>query len=111
MKVKALRIYVYRSNLGDCTNEGVSGKTDTLYIECQRGAVEVEDDDPRLMEVVEGYRGSFHLEPRNGKRKGCVGWMMGGNFAYTSDGRFGYGYPLPIHDRQETQEEYDMLSR
>jgi len=42
---------------------------------------------------------------------------FGGNFVSTSDSRFkeytphGLGYPLPAHDRFETQEEYDTLCR
>lgn len=27
--------------------------------------------------------------------------MFGGDFAYSSDSRFGFDYPLPIHDRHE----------
>ena len=36
--------------------------------------------------------------------------MFGGNFVYTSDSRFPSDYPIPIHDRFETQEQYDQLS-
>lgn len=111
MKVKVLGLQVYRNELGDSTNGGVSGKFDEVYVKCPRGAEEIEESDPRLMEVVKGYGGHYHLEPSNGRRSGCVGWMMGGNFAYTCDGRFGFDYPLAIHDRQETQEDYDVLSR
>ncbi len=45
-----------------------------------------------------------------------VGPMFGGNFAYTSNGIFAdflgerITRPIPIHDRFETQEEYDLLS-
>lgn len=41
--------------------------------------------------------------------------VAGGNILYTSDGRWkkitGCDYPLTIHDRYETQEQYDILSR
>lgn len=40
----------------------------------------------------------------------CAGPMFGGTLAYTSDSRFGHG-PLPIHDRFETWDMYDRLSR
>ena len=45
-----------------------------------------------------------------------VGPMFGGNFIYTSDANFPKlyglrtGSPIPVHDRYETQEEYDALS-
>jgi len=40
--------------------------------------------------------------------------MMGGCFVYSCDLRFRElvnEYPVPLHDRQEPQKEYDMLSR
>ena len=42
--------------------------------------------------------------------KGNVGYMFGGNFIHTSDSRIPNDYPIPIHDRQETQEQYNHLS-
>lgn len=51
----------------------------------------------------------YHIEvidnPMN--KPGSVGPMHGGNFAYTSDGRFPWSRPLAIHDRYETQAHYD----
>jgi hypothetical protein len=40
-----------------------------------------------------------------------VGWMAGGNFIWTSDSRFPSDYPIAVHDRQESQDQYNMLSR
>jgi hypothetical protein len=64
----------------------------------------------QVYHVVENVPGHFCLQmafpPANG-----VGPMFSGNFAYTSDSRFPANYPLPIHDRYETAEEYDRLSR
>lgn len=55
----------------------------------------------------------FFLEMLFPNKKGIT--MDGGNFAYSSDSRFqkitGSWNPIPIHDRVETQEEYDNLSR
>ena len=114
MKVKALRINVYRGNLGDCTLGGISSKFNDLYILCDEGPDMIDEDDPKLLRVVN--RTIFgelrpYLEPVNGKDPEKVGWMMGGNFGYASDSRFPFGFALPIHDRQETQEDYDLLSR
>jgi hypothetical protein len=43
-----------------------------------------------------------------------IGGMDGGNYLTRSDSRFseitGVPYPVAIHDRYETQEEYDLLS-
>lgn len=39
------------------------------------------------------------------------GPMAGGAFIYCCDSRFPSEYPIPLHDRYETQEEYDMLSQ
>ena len=52
-----------------------------------------------------------HIEPIAAPDEGCVGWMAGGNLAYTCDSRFHRmsEYPLSVHDRQESQEQYDMM--
>jgi len=47
------------------------------------------------------------------KPEGMTGPMMGGSFIYCCDSRFRElsKYPIPLHDRFETQETYDLLSR
>lgn len=116
--VKTLPVYVYRSNgTGDCTNGGVSAAHDTLYLVCAQGWRDTPSTDPRLLHLVEQsfpWRDQPYLsaEPTNpGPVAGKVGPMMGGNFVYTSDTRFPATYPIPLHDRYETQELYDQLSR
>ncbi len=42
---------------------------------------------------------------------GYMGAMFGGKFAYSSDGRFPSSFPLPIHDRYETAELAEVLSK
>lgn len=42
---------------------------------------------------------------------GCTPWMFGGNFIYTSDSRFPAEYPIPLHDRTETWEMNERMSR
>jgi hypothetical protein len=112
--MKALPIYVYKNNLGDCTNNGISSKFETLLLIHEEGFIDVNENTENLVKVVTRnlFGGEYkHIEPF--KKATKVGYMMGGNYASTSDSRFSKisKYPLAIHDRQETQEEYDSLSR
>ena len=115
---KTLPVQVYRCGFTDCTNGGISSIRHTLYLECDQGFHEVEDDDPRLIRIVErtlGWRDTpyLHVEQVSPSVTTLhkVGPMFGGNFVYTSDSRFPSDYPIPVHDRFETQEQYDQLSR
>ena len=118
-KTRALTIYVYRDSLDDCTNEGVSSKYDELLVECPDGNWEVDNTDPRLVRLEKNAFNTCILAPVNPGKTGIR--MMGGNYAAASDSRFSrmierllghrfYG-AVPIHDRFETQQEYEALSR
>lgn len=115
---KALPVDVYRWRY-DCTNDGVSSKFDTLLVLCDDGFKDVDLDNPpdNLCRVVHRFqfgRDIYHIEPLKPTDPGCVGWMAGGNYAATRDSRFSkmiggmYG-AVAIHDRQETQQQYDMM--
>jgi len=117
--MKALSIQVYRSAyIGDCTNGGISAKYDQLLVLCERGNHTVDDANPpeNLVQLVHRRlfnKDIYHLEPV--RKAAGVGWMMGGNYGGTSDSRFSdmtgiYG-AIPIHDRDEDQATYDLLSR
>ena len=107
-KVNALLVDVYRSpSLGDCTNNGITSKYDTLYLMCDEGPFEVDTDDPRLLKIgkVEFLgKVSYHARPFNDNG---IWFMNGGNFVYDSDSRFrrmtGFYGALPVHDRQESE--------
>ncbi len=110
-----LHVSVYRWNLGDCTNHGISSKADGLTIVNIDGPSTPMPGQPAAMLVLGPYNtprivpaiyseiGEYIPEPR---------WtMMGGNYAATSDSRFGealkkllghgfYG-AVAIHDRIE----------
>lgn len=116
---KALPINVYRPAHGyDCTNGGISSRFRELLILCDDGFIEVDLDKPpenlvKMVRRVVFGKTVYYVEPV--KRPSGVGWMMGGNYAATSDSRFSemtniYG-AIAIHDRQESQELYDALSR
>lgn len=120
--MKALPVSVYRdARRGDydCTNNGVSSRFRELLVICPDGFIDVDENNPpeNLCKVVKRHlfgRDVYHVEPV-ARPKGA-GWMMGGNYAATSDSRFhalcGDLYAaIPVHDRQESWEEYDILSR
>ena len=113
--MKALRIEVYKSNLGDCSNGGITSKYNDLLLVCEDGYIDVDEFNPpeNLVKVVtrtlfgKEYK---HIEPYAPCKE--IGWMSGGCLGYTCDSRFSRmsEYPLAIHDRQETQELYNLLS-
>ena len=118
--MKALPVFVYRCTMiGDCTNGGISSKYDKLLVLCDAGYVNVDMNNPpeNLVKMVERntMNGThYHLEPVAAPKG--IGWMAGGNYADSSDSRFcdmcnGMYGALAIHDRQETPEMYDLLSR
>lgn len=105
--VRVISAKIFRSSLGDCSNGGLSSIYDEACIPCPDGWKEVPEDDPRLVTIREGYRGTYHATPTNGKRKDATGWMFGGCFIYSSDSRFHDKIPfygaLALHDRQEAE--------
>lgn len=109
---KGLHLYIYRDDLGDCTNGGISSQVKNITVTAFDGPFEPDENAPEF-KLVKRFlfgRDYYHLEPVKPCPSNHVGYMMGGNFAYTSDSRFPFDYPLPIHDRSETQEQHDMLS-
>lgn len=114
--MKGLSVYVYRENaLGDSTNGGISSKHDRLIL-VGSGIPEIfeADEDTPAVKLVKRFIGGreyIHAEPVEWKGEGEIKGIFGGNFIYTSDSRFPSDYPIPLHDRQETQEMYDRLTR
>ena len=115
--MKALPIYVYSNKTYEgCSNNGISEKYDRLLLVCEEGFIDIDENNlpENLVKVVTRNlsHGEYkHIEPY--KKAYGVGYMAGGSYASSSDGRFSRisKYPLSIHDRQETQEQYDRLSR
>ena len=113
--MKALPINVYRtSRYTDCTNGGITSKYDVLLLACEDGYITVDESNPpeNLVKIV--TRNLFgkeykHIEPVAPVPEGHVGYMAGGNIASTSDSRFDSDYPLEVHDRTETQAQYDAM--
>lgn len=112
---------ILRGSHGDFTNDGVTspsrGYRDAYLV--GPGVAEVFNVDAsrrpvlKLVKRMIGGRPYFHAEPIDPPPTGEIGWMAGGNFIYTSDSRFNdvtAGYPIAIHDRKETVEQYAALS-
>lgn len=115
--MKKLDINVYRAAGADCTNGGISARAKGLVMVVYEKGEQPKPSDGDVMFVRRALFGrrADYLRPIGAVNPNCVGWMMGGNFGYSCDSRFheytGSDQPLPIHDRQETQAEYDSYSR
>ena len=107
-------VSVYRADRQDCTNGGISANFKQLCVVNIDGPFEPDIHIPAAILTI-NQLGDPILKPAR-KDFGCdwveqPGWfMMGGNFAYTSDSRFseavrkyapGFYGAIPIHDRQE----------
>ena len=103
--------------IGDCTNGGISSKVNHAVLTGD-GIPEIfepREDMPEFKLVKRNIYGRIyiHCEPIKPVNPHNIGYMAGGNFAYSSDSRFHNicDYPISIHDRQETQQAYDALTR
>lgn len=116
-----LSVSIYRWCLGDCTNGGESSRAESVCVINIPGPF---NPGPYLpaFELVEGPGGKGHAILRPVKSQpGKIGPMFGGNFGYSTDSRFSQalrdltGLPhsgaVHIHDRYETAEEYEALTR
>lgn len=102
---RGLSAEVFRSELGDCTNGGISSEARELYLlGCETSPFY--PTDLRQCVMIEGrdVMGEHYVSAKpivHRKRW----YMAGGNFLYTSDSRYkeitGISYPVSIHDRYE----------
>jgi len=98
--MKGLIANVYRAENYNCTN-GVTSYCNSVLL-VGNGIPELfEADGMPVLKVVRRNivgREHIHAEPIEATRGNR---MFGGNFVYTSDGRFPSPYPIPVHDRVE----------
>ena len=113
MKVLPIEIYKHK---GDCSNGGISSRFNEVLLICEEGYLEVDENNPpeNLVKLVVRHlfgKEYKHIEPVAAPKG--VGWMSGGTIVYSCDSRFRRmsEYPLSFHDRCESQELYDALSR
>lgn len=128
-KVMTLRV-LRDASFPDCTNGGASATYDRIDVICDEGFTKTYDPDdaPRDLFRLEvgsiGGQPTAHLVPVRRREQGMVGPMAGGNYATISDSRWArfvarqlgpefrfVATCLPIHDRYETPEMYEALSR
>ena len=117
---KYLPLNIYKPGYGDCSNGGLSSKYCNCYIECKDGWVNEKDILPdAIVKLEKGAFGTVHLVPCKPSDANHTNYMFGGCFVSSSDSRWSkmleeYGLShvaIALHDRTETWEEYDMLSR
>lgn len=108
-KDRFLPINVYQFPLANCGGITDTLTTESIYIPCENGHVRFEDIDNQDLIFTEEQRGAEYwcLKQVN-QPKGKLGTMAGGNLAYSSDSRCKHVYH--IHDRFETQNEYDSFN-
>ena len=114
MEKNALPINVYRYapfNGKEKTN--ISDRYDRLLLLCDDGYVKVDMDNPPenlvIMEIRDlGFCKHASIRPY-AKPKGA-GWSAGSNIGFTPDSRFGFNYPLQIHDLDEDWDTYFAIS-
>ena len=109
MNESGLIVDIYRNAHGDCTAGALSSTENrALLILPEGGPFSIEDnlcklvlrlDDRKDMSRRFGKPCPIVVPVDVDKNGGCN--MFGGNFVYTSDSRFPYGFPIPIHDRVE----------
>lgn len=113
--MKGLIVEIYKPSHGDSSNGGLSSKCGKALL-VGKGIPEIFDasDDCPAVEIVERIVcGDTYLTayPVKEAPQHQTLYMFGGCFIYTSDSRFPATYPVPLHDRSETWEQYDCLSK
>jgi hypothetical protein len=103
--MKGLLCFIYKHENNDSSNGGISSKTECVVL-CKDNTTEifeVDDNRPGVKIVKQHLFGKdyYHAEPIVPVPEGHIGYMFGGTFIYTSDSRFPFNYPLPLHDRSE----------
>lgn len=120
---KYIKLEIFKNRGEDYSNGGLSSYFDSCYLECEDGWIE-EDRVPKsaIVELVDNAFGTVCLQPIKPVESNEVGYMMGGCYVSSSDSRFSkmvekklgvrsWHGAVALHDRTETQEMYDLMSR
>jgi len=114
--LKGLPVSVYKSSNGDCSNNGLSSKENSLILVgslsnigafeiligslSNIGPFEVQEGQDCLVAVYRERFDDIIAVPKSLLDKRSS-YMFGGNFAYSSDSRFPSKNPIKIFDRVE----------
>jgi len=123
--MKGLSCSIFKNPLfKDCANGGLSERVNNVIIVVTDEQAkelslpfEPSESHPAVKLVKRTICGELyvHAEPINPPPKGMVGWCAGGTFIETSDSRYskivGHPYPIPLHDRCDTEEDFEALTR
>jgi len=117
---RGLLAFVLTSSCGDSSNGGLSTRVGKVVVltDVEGARVFTPGPDAPAVKLVRRTIGDHvyvHAEPVDPPPAGHFGWMAGGAYIETSDGRWravtGIDYPVPLHDRCETPALYEAMSR
>jgi hypothetical protein len=111
-KTRGLICEIYRRT-GEFSNGGISSRCQAVtLVDIGVDLFDPVADRPavKLVKRNFGNRVYLHAEPLE-QPTGLVGPMAGGTFIYSCDSRFPSDYPIALHDRWETEQQYESLSR
>lgn len=114
LPIRGLRCYVYTNPLfKGCSNGGISSRVTevTLVGPDIPQIFYVSAEAPAVKLVKRNIGGEYvHAEPVE-QPEGVCGPSAGGAFIHSSDSRFPSKYPISLHDRFDTWEHYEALSK
>ena len=113
--MKGLHCSIFESkDIGNCSNNGISARCKTvnlLGVKRLNGTFEPMEHIFESSEIIPpviieerniGGKPYYSTYPCDDKGNKLDGWFMfGGSFIKTSDSRFPFDYPIPLHDRLE----------
>lgn len=123
--MRSILVFPLVPSIGDCTNGGVTSNNKSLRLFSADTTDEEVDDFYKefperkhlairvMKETNPIYTVRAELVFKKSNSEGT--YMAGGNFVYTSDSRYkevtGVQYPISVHDRFESWEMYEAMSR
>ena len=114
--MKGMIAYIYRDSDGDSSNSGISSKYNKVVVVDSELDEIFEPDETmpavKLVRRVIGGDSYIHAEPLTWRESDDITGMFGGCYIMSCDSRFRKvcKYPIPLHDRGESQAMYDRLS-
>ena len=111
-EMRGISARVYRSaDGGDSSNGGITSRHTSLTLIGDE--INADHSPTEQCPAVKLMKNGSYLfaQPLDPVPQGHVGYRFGGNFIHTSDSRFPTRYAIPVHDRFDSEEAADRLSR